>query len=82
MSAESARRAIGLAIEIEAPGAGSRRAAEVDREDRDAADRAARLAATYGHCGTCATFVSADGVHAWNCTAVPTSRRANDGRES
>lgn len=56
-----------------------RSARAMDREARDEERRAKRLAATFGLCSVCTVDVGADGIHAWNCTAVPTERRENRG---
>lgn len=53
---------------------------DLDRDALEEKRRAERLALTYGHCNVCNVDVGEDGMHAWCCTAVPTSRRANHGR--
>lgn len=53
---------------------------ELDRDAERAVRDAERHATTYGPCDTCKVDVGEDGIHAWSCTKVPTSRRANRGR--
>ena len=62
------------------PSLGRRTIRAMDAEEREEERRAAREALTYGVCFTCRVDVGPDGIHAWDCTFVPTERRANRGR--
>ena len=58
----------------------ARFAAQEARALAEQVKREAAHAATFGLCSQCSRVVGADGIHAWDCTRVPTERRENRGR--
>ncbi len=64
-----------------APLLGRRNARSAIEEEREQARRDLRAASLLGLCSYCGVNVTPDGLHAWSCVRVPTSRRENHGRE-